>query len=167
MSVQVLSSYIKISDLYYQSVCDHSAVCPWLFQPKPKSPCAFSLTYCIYQTDQDQLKKPSVIRLPKRWSSINRFSILKLAHWYHFSAMFIEVNLGSPMRDAFFFYWLWSVLFKPTIKGEKVHGLFGLGWNKQGHTVWWNATSNFDLSIYWEYCWLSGPMFLDPHFCLY
>ena len=56
----------------------------------------------IHETDQNQLKKPSIIRVPKQQSSKNGFSLLKLRCWWNFSAMSVEVNFGSLMTDGFF-----------------------------------------------------------------
>ena len=75
------------------------------------------LHFCIaftYETIQNQLKKISDIGLPKKWSSKNIFSLLKLAGWWQFSAMFTIGNFWSPITDVFL-NWFWIVLYTTTI----------------------------------------------------
>ena len=63
----------------------------------------------MYKTDQNQLKKKSVIRLPK--FSIN--TVEKCHQWASFTKenlFFEDYCFGSLIKDVFF-NWFWSVLY--------------------------------------------------------
>ena len=108
MATVVLSISGHLKFLYYsiwlfQEPKSYVTVCSWFFQPKVVRGLFHFYIGGLYKKDQNQLKKPSIIRLPKQWSSKNGFSVLKLVHRWHFSAKFIEVHKFWKPNDRWFF----------------------------------------------------------------